>query len=81
MPGNDLLRQELATFEKHKSELLASADGSYALVHKDQVHGTFSSEIDAIAAGYERFGNVPFLVKLVTSLDPVANFVNNNLGL
>ena len=76
-----LLEQELTTFEAHREELLAAAAGKYALVHENDLVGTYNDEKDAIAEGYRRFGNVAFLVKRITQIEQPASFVNNHLGL
>lgn len=75
------LAEELETFEKHKDELLASAEGKYALVHQATVYGTYNDEQDAIAEGYKAFGNVPFLVKQILNVEVPANFVSSNIDL
>ena len=36
--------------------------------------------LNAIAAGYQQFGNVPFLVKQVVQLETPHNFISNRLG-
>ena len=80
MGHGNVLSQELATFEKHKNELLAQSEGKYVLIYQTEVVGTYSSEVDAITEGYQRFGNVPLLVKRVVQIETPINFVNNNVG-
>ncbi len=75
------LKQELATFEKNRSKLLGSFKGRYALVKNDDVVGTFETQQDAIDAGYEKFGNVPFLVKLITEVDETINLISFRIGI
>lgn len=75
------LEREINTFESKKSELLANAEGKFALVFEDRLIATFNDEEDAIAEGYKQCGNVPFLVRQVVPFDVPANFVNNNVGL
>ncbi len=62
------LDRELATFRRELPGLLANLAnvGRYVLVHGDNVLGLFSSFDDALAAGYERVGIEPFLVKEIT---------------
>ena len=79
MPG--LLDIELETYEKHREELLARAEGKYALVHQGEIIGIFETKMDAIAQGYERLGPVPFLVKQVLRVDTPLNFVSRLLGI
>ncbi len=76
-----LLDSELSTYEKHKSELVASSEGKFVLIHADQVMGVFDSKMDAIAQGYKLFGNSPFLVKQILKIETPQNFVSNHLGI
>ena len=68
MTAAEMLEEELKTFEQNKSDLLATANGKFALIHDSKVEGTYSSEQDAIAQGYRTFGNVPFLVRRIAEL-------------
>ena len=77
----DVLKTELETFENHQEKLLEEAAGAYALVHGENLVGSYKDESDAISEGYRQFGNVPFLVKLIAQVETPANFVNNNLGI
>ncbi len=71
------LQRELETYAAHRDELLATVEGTFVLIRGDQVAGTYSSQTDAIAEGYRRFGNVPFLVKQVVRLEtPVTYFTS-----
>ena len=80
MVTENILSTELETFEKHKNDLIGKAEGKYVLIKRNEIKGTYDSEMDAIAEGYKEFGNSPFLVKLITSIESPANFVGNNLG-
>lgn len=60
-----LLDQELKTYEAEKLRLLGESQGSFVLIKGTDVKGVFSSEDDAISAGYREFGNTPFLVKAI----------------
>lgn len=75
-----LLSDETETYDRHRDELLGTAEGKYVLIFRDQVAGVFESEPDAIRQGYERFGNVPFLVKQIVRVETPENFVSNLLG-
>lgn len=74
------LESELRTFNEHRSELLASDAGRFALVKGDTVIGVFDSETEAIRHGYQTLGNVPFLVKQITEADIPLSFTSFNLG-
>lgn len=76
-----VLETELETFASKKAELLASSNGKYALIHGTEVAGTFETEGDAISQGYQKFGNVPFLVKRIVEVEQAANFVSNLIAL
>jgi hypothetical protein len=71
---------ELETYEKYRDHLLATAEGKYVLIYKDQVVSTYDTQMDAVAQGYRQFGNVPFLVKKITRVEIPENFVSHLLG-
>ena len=75
-----VLEPELKTYERHKSELLGRAEGKYVLIHESEILGVFESKLDAINQGYERLGNVPFLVKRINQVDVPQNFVSGALA-
>ena len=81
MPVLEELREELETYEANRERLLGEAARKYVLVHGTEIVGTFDTEGDAIAAGYQRFGNVAFLVKRVTPIDEPANFLSGVLNI
>jgi hypothetical protein len=74
------LQTELKTYERHRDELLGKSEGKYVLVHSTEIAGVFDSKQDAIEQGYERFGNVPFLVKQILKVETPHNFVSNLLA-
>jgi hypothetical protein len=71
------LDNELATYQARKSDLLAKARGKFVLIKNDQVLDIFETEMDAIRQGYERLGNVPFLVKEILEVETPLNFTSN----
>ncbi len=73
------LEKELQTFEAHKSKLLASNAGRFALIKDDSVIDVFDTHLDAIQQGYRHCGNVPFLVKEITHIERAAHFTSNLL--
>ena len=77
----ELLDTEVETYERHREELLGHAEGKFVLVRDDKVVGVFDSKMDAIAQGYQRFGNVPFLVKQIVRVELPQNFVSHLLGI
>ncbi|MBI3798266.1 MAG: hypothetical protein HY268_15045 [Deltaproteobacteria bacterium] len=77
----DILATELKTYERHREELLGAAEGKFVLIHEAEVVGVYESQMDAIAEGYRRFGNVPFLVKQIVKIEIPLNFSSHHLGL
>jgi hypothetical protein len=75
------LQDELQYFEEHRLELFAHAAGRYALIKGPSLVGTFDSEVEAVGAGYRRFGNAAFLVKHIVEADLPLTFATFNLGL
>jgi hypothetical protein len=76
----ELLAEELKTYETHKAELVGQAPGKYVLVKDSRIVGIFDTEMDAVRQGYERFGNVPFLVKQIVEVEVPLEFTSNLLA-
>ncbi|HZX49451.1 MAG: hypothetical protein A2Z47_06365 [Thermodesulfovibrio sp. RBG_19FT_COMBO_42_12] len=74
-----ILDRELQTFNSQKSGLIGKANGKFALVKDDKIIDFFDTKFDAVRQGYERFGNVPFLVKQIVEVDIPQNFTSNLL--
>jgi hypothetical protein len=74
------LEIEVKTYERHRDHLLGTAEGKFVLIRNDQVIGVYDSKMDAIAQGYQQFGNVPFLVKHIVKVEAPQNFTSNLLG-
>jgi len=64
-----ILSTEIQTYEQQRDNLLRTSEGKFVLVRGNQVVGIFDSKMDAIAAGYHQFGNVPFLVKQILRIE------------
>lgn len=75
-----VLDTEVETYERHRDHLLGSAEGKFVLIRGTEIVGVYDSKMDAIAQGYLRFGNVPFLVKQIVKIEAPQNFVSNLLG-
>lgn len=73
------LESELDVFRQALPALLADPAnrGTFALVHAGAVAGCFPTFDDALAAGYDRFGLAPFLVKEVTDHEEPRYFSRN----
>lgn len=76
-----ILDLELKTYEMHREELISKSLGKFALIKDDQVVTVFDTKLDAIRHGYDRFGNVPFLVKEIVEVEIPLNFTSNLLGI
>lgn len=74
------LETEWRYFNEHRGEFLEQAPGKYALIKGDRLLGMFDSEANAIRNGYEKLGNVPFLVKQITEVDLPLTFTSFDLG-
>ncbi len=75
-----VLDAELRTYESRRADLLRAAEGKYVLVHGDEVVGTYDTQMAAISAGYERFGNVPFLVKEIEEIETAVMFTSPHIA-
>lgn len=48
---------------------LAHEEGKFALIHDGDLAGVYETYQDALAAGYEKFGLKPFLVKQIAATE------------
>jgi hypothetical protein len=73
------LDRELDTFRRELPALLADPAnrGQFALVHGTAVAGLYPTFEAALAAGYDRFGLDPFLVKQVAEHEAPRYFSRN----
>lgn len=67
------LEIETATYQAHLLELLNS-EGKFVVIKDTGILGAYESYEEALAAGYEQFGPVPFLVKQIRRVEPVLQF-------
>jgi hypothetical protein len=67
------LERELAVYNEHLMELLPS-EGKYVVIKGEQILGVYDSLDDALGAGYDRFGDVDFLVKQIHAVEPIEYF-------
>jgi len=77
----ETLKDELRTFESRRDELLGTSLGRWVLIHDGELVGAFETQADAINVGFQRFGNVPFLVKQVVPVEVPQDYVSNHLGI
>lgn len=76
-----VLDTELCTYAKHWDDLLRTAEGQFVLIHEQEIVGVYVEKMDAIADGYRRFGNVPFLVKRIVRVEQPETFASSLLGI
>lgn len=67
-PEQAPLAVEYATYLK-KLPILAHEEGKFALLHHSDLAGVFETYQDALAAGYQKFGLKPFLVKQIAATE------------
>ena len=68
------LERETAHFESHKDELLQHYRGQFALIHDDELLGTFTRFEEAFGGGDKRVGNRPFLIKPIVDDEAQVQF-------
>jgi hypothetical protein len=62
--------RERATYERHKPELLRTAEGKWVVIVGDELVGPLESDEEAERAGYRRFGLGPQYIKQVLAQEP-----------
>jgi hypothetical protein len=67
------LEHENGVYQANLLELLAY-EGKYVLVRGDEIAGHWDSYEEALQAGFDRFGPVPFLVKRIQKVEPIHYF-------
>jgi hypothetical protein len=67
------LETELRTYREKLPSLLAD-EGKFALIHNEDIVGTFDTYADALSEGYKTFKLTPFLVKQIQSVE-YAHFI------
>ena len=75
------LEHELGVFRAHLMDLLGEDDvneGKYVVIKGDEIlPAAYDDYSAALAAGYDRFGPVAFLVKKVQRVEPVLYFTRD----
>ena len=75
------LETELRYFESKKPELLRHHEGKYVLIVGEELLGVFDHQDDAYRAGIAQKGNVPMLIKRVSTRDTTESVPAMVLGL
>lgn len=61
------LEKELRTYRRELPRLLAEGEGKFAIIHDQEVAGTWDTYEDALQAGFDRYQLTPFLVKKIAA--------------
>ncbi|HUW05518.1 MAG TPA: hypothetical protein VMW01_04590 [Williamwhitmania sp.] len=73
-----MFEKELEVYKKIKADYLAqSPQGGFVVIKGEEVLGIWQSRLDALKAGIDKYGDVPFLVKNINESDIVVNFSRN----
>ena len=75
------LETERRFFEANREQLMDENAGKFVLIKGRRVYGFYEAKFDAIDAGYERFGNVPFFVHKVTEVEEPVSVVSHLIGI
>ena len=76
-----MLERERRYYESIKRTLLEHHAGKVALIHSEELIGTFDSDRQAYAEGVKRFGAEVFLARPITEEGVVAKYPSLTLGL
>ena len=73
-----MLEKEIETYNKAIGALkLKYPDGGFVVIKGDEIIGVWQTRVDALKSGFEKFGDVQFLVKNVDDQNIVANYSRN----
>jgi hypothetical protein len=72
-----LFAQEIRTFEDRLPEWLAHDVGRFALIKGQKALGPYDTQNDAIAIGYQTYGNASFFVREVLPFERQATFTRD----
>lgn len=78
--ASSALKTERAFFEQHRAQLMQRGAGRFVLIKGCKVCGFYDTKLDAIDAGYDKFGNVPFFVHKVTEIEEPIVIVSHLIG-
>lgn len=68
------LQEELEYFKSIKEDLLKHHKNKFALIKGSELADTFTTWDEAFNAGLDRFGNVPFLIKVIQEKEESVQF-------
>src|SRR5437899_2303181 len=67
------LEHEMATYQGKLRELLAN-EGKFVVIRGEEIADAYETYEEALEAGYNRYGLVPFLVKKISRVEPIQYF-------
>lgn len=73
MEEQNSLQTEIEYFQKNKPEYLKLYKNQFVLIKGQIPAGAFTTDAEAYKEGLEKFGNEPFLIKLVTDDDEMVS--------
>lgn len=76
-----IFAEERAVYEASKSQLLAQHQGKFALILGGEIAGVFDTDINALQAGYEKFGPVPLFIQQILPQTPEQSAPALTLGI
>jgi hypothetical protein len=75
-----MLEKELRIFNENKAKLKeANPSGGYVVIKDEKILGVWNDRQDALRAGIQEYGNVPFLVKDIGESDSRINSFSRDL--
>lgn len=75
-----MLEKELEIFKKEKAKLKEeNSSGGYVVIKEDEILGVWNDREDALKAGIEKYGDVPFLVKNIDESHKGVNTFSRHL--
>lgn len=75
-----MLEKELEIFAKEKAKLKEeNSSGGYVVIKEDEILGVWNDREDALKAGLEKYGDVPFLVKNIEESNNSVNTFSRDL--
>jgi hypothetical protein len=74
-----MLEKELKIYESNKAKLKQENISGYVVIKDEEILGVWNDRQDALKAGIEKYGNVPFLVKNINESGNHVNTFSRNL--
>lgn len=73
-----MFEKELEVYKRVRAEYLAqNPQGGFVVIKGEEILGVWQSRLDALKAGIDKYGDVPFLVKNINESDIAINFSRN----